>query len=378
MKSTKINKKMRGAIIGYGSIAQRGHAPAYRKMEDVEIVAVADIQMSRLKAAREDFGDINCYVDYKELLVAEELDFVDIATSPHVHGSISMTANNLGIHVLCEKPITTSTYEAKRVINNALKNQVVFFPCHNYKHAPIIKAATKLIREGAIGNVSQITMQTFRTDHAHGTPDWIPDWRRTRKYSGGGIGMDHGSHSLYLAFMWMGHFPDSLTCHAFRKNKKYDVEDNVMATLEFENGTTNLMLTWTAGSRKVMYSIQGDKGSIYVNEDKMELVQNGRSKLVDIRSDFDDSSHTTWFTSLFHEFQNAIDKEITINPHVIEAYMCVQTIEKMYESAYNHCEDTTVPMPYFSIPEQKIHWDLEPQLLPDIDNVKEHSNNLSI
>ena len=61
---------------------------------------------------------------------------------------------------------------------------------------------------GVIGRVRLVTLQTFRTTHARRNRYGAPDWRRERRWSGGGIAMDHGSHTCsYLAFDWLKSYP---------------------------------------------------------------------------------------------------------------------------------------------------------------------------
>ena len=57
----------------------------------------------------------------------------------------------------------------------------VFFPSHNYKHAPVIKAIRGVLESGELGPIHLVTLDTFRTTHAKGVAEWQPDWRRVRK-----------------------------------------------------------------------------------------------------------------------------------------------------------------------------------------------------
>ena len=69
-------------------------------------------------------------------------------------------------------------------------------------HASVVKAINEIIDSGKIGKVRSVTLNTFRNTHAKGVREWKTDWRRHKKWSGGGITMDHGSHSFYLTFDW--------------------------------------------------------------------------------------------------------------------------------------------------------------------------------
>src|SRR5437660_9285336 len=117
--STKVEMKppLRGAIIGYGFIMEKGHAAGYaqraREGRDVEIVAVADISKKRRAVARDHLPGIRVYEDHASLLAAErgKLDFVDIAVPPADHAAVAHAALDQGLHVLCEKPLATSIDE---------------------------------------------------------------------------------------------------------------------------------------------------------------------------------------------------------------------------------------------------------------------------
>ena len=325
---------MRGAIIGFGFIAANGHLPAYLKMKNVEIVAAADITPVRLDLAREMLPRANFYNDYKELLDSEELDFVDIATPPALHAEMAIAALQRGIHVLCEKPLAISSQEALNMTRTARENRAVLFPVHNYKHAPAVKRVRELIESGVPGKVTSATLSTFRFTHARGAPEWRPDWRREKKYSGGGVAMDHGSHSLYLTFLFFGDFPQTVSARTFRRDDRWDTEDSMTCVLEFQEGFAHVYLSWTAGARKVVYSVQGDRGALFTDEDELQIGRlSAKTERERIVSSFDDASHTSWFAALFAQFTAGIAENDHVGRELIEAYACVRIIEKIYESA---------------------------------------------
>src|SRR6185437_2589392 len=121
------------------------------------------------------------------------------------------------------------------------------------------------------GQVRLVTLQTFRNTHAKGVDEWRRDWRRQHRYSGGGIAMDHGSHTFYLAFDWLGAFPTSITAK-MSATAGFDTEDNFSCSMDFPNGgTATAHLTWTAGVRKVIYTIHGERGAVRVEDDDVEV-----------------------------------------------------------------------------------------------------------
>jgi len=330
---------LKGAIVGFGFISGKGHFPAYQRREDVEIVAFADLCPARLDAARALAPKARLYATWQELLEKEQLDFVDISTPPNVHAEIALAALARGMHVLCEKPLTTSVAQALALVEGARKHRRVVFPAHNYKHAPVVKFAQEVIAKGSIGTVRAVTLETFRTTHAKGVSEWNPDWRRDKKISGGGIAMDHGSHSFYLTFAWLKSLPTQVTSKTLTLDKQWDTEDNLNCVLTFPTGFAHTFLTWTAGVRKVIYSLQGTKGALVIADDAWELTSGGKTEKGVIESDWMDASHTKWFNSLFDQFKVAMTKGDFVNDELREAVGCVQIIETCYRSSAEGCRE---------------------------------------
>lgn len=334
-------KTFRGALIGYGFIGERGHLPAYLGPEtDFAITAIADVSEARRELARQALPHARIYEDARSLLAAEaqNLDFVDIATPPCDHAAITHLALARGLHVLCEKPLATSAHDAQAMLDHAREARRVIFPGHNYKHAPVIRAVRQVLDSGRLGQVHLVTLDTFRTTHAKGVSEWQPDWRRVRKYSGGGIAMDHGSHTFYLAFDWLRSYPHAITAKMSHL-ASFDTEDNFTCTLTFPTGIAVAQLTWNAGMRKVIYTIHGERGAIKIEDDDVQIVVQAQGALapemerMSVSSNWMDASHVTWFRSLLDQFGTAIAENDYVGVEAREAYLCVKLIETAYASA---------------------------------------------
>lgn len=343
-------RRLRGAIVGYGFIGAQGHLPAYRKRSDVEIVAVADACEARRALAARDSPGVRTYESADALLAAEgRLDFVDVATPPCDHAAIAHRALDRGLHVLCEKPLATTLEDAAALLEHAVRARRVLFPCHNYKHAPVVAAIREILRSDRIGRVRSATLQTFRNTHAKGVPEWNTDWRRQVRYGGGGIAMDHGSHTFYLTFEWMGAWPTAVTAKmANQEPERWDTEDNFSAVLTFPGGgLAHAHLSWTAGVRKVMYTLQGERGAVTVDDDELQLAvmrRTGGREVAQgavtwdverrtIASDWMDASHTRWFNAMFDQFLAAIEGGDFAGREAEDACRCIQIITTAYRSA---------------------------------------------
>jgi predicted dehydrogenase len=343
-----MSRRLRAGLVGFGFISQNGHTPAYLDRRDavgdVDVIAVADICEARRRLAQELIPGVRVYPDHASLLAAEagRIDFVDIATPPSEHPRITHAALDAGLHVLCEKPLATSDADARSMIDHAMRARRVLFPVHNYKHAPVVKAIRNALESNRIGKVQLVTLSTYRTTHAKGVPEWRPDWRRERRYSGGGIAMDHGAHTFYLAFEWLGAYPVAISATASTLGD-YDTESSFGCTLRMPSGTVFANLTWNAGFRKVIYTIHGERGGIRVEDDELEVTTilgpNGssgpqtRSERFVVPSLWKDASHRTWFNSVFEDFQAAIESNNFVGRDALDAYMCVRTITSAYASA---------------------------------------------
>jgi predicted dehydrogenase len=351
-----LKKTLRGALIGYGFIMEKGHVAAYRQRaqsaKDVDIVAISDVSAARRALAQQQLPGVRVYADHQSLIAAERqrLDFVDIATPPSDHAAVAAAALDAGIHVLCEKPLATTLDEARLMLRHALDAGRVLFPCHNYKHAPVIKAVRRIIDSGRVGKVHLVTLQTFRNTHARGINEWRPDWRRERRYSGGGIAMDHGSHTFYLAFEWLRGYPTAISARTTTMGP-FDTEDDFSCSLRFPTGSASAHLSWTAGVRKVLYTIHGDRGAIRVEDDNIEVATQLPSEIrgasasewkferEEIPSEWMDSSHANWFNSLFDDFRGAIARGDFVGKEAREAFLCVQLITTAYASARDGCRE---------------------------------------
>jgi predicted dehydrogenase len=349
-----MNRPVRGALVGFGFIAESGHAPEYGRRQangQVEIVALADGCAARREAAARAFPNAKVYESHLALLEqeADRLDYVDITTPPYAHAEVAHAALSRGLHVLCEKPIATSGDAARSMSEHAVRARRVVFPCHNYRHAPVVEEVRSVLASGAIGAVHLVTLQTFRTTHARGVREWRPDWRRERKLAGGGIAMDHGSHTFYLAFEWLKGYPTSVTAK-FDTLDHYDTEDNFSCTLTFPAGIATAHLTWTAGVRKVLYTLHGSRGAITVDDDVVTVHRADGGGAVSsqpvqqrvLSSHWMDASHKEWFGRLFDEFLQAVRDDDYVGARMTDAIHCIETIDAAYESAARNSREVAV------------------------------------
>ncbi|CAN5924476.1 Gfo/Idh/MocA family oxidoreductase [soil metagenome] len=350
-------RRRRGAIVGFGFIAEKGHLPAYATSDELEIVAIADICAARREVAARALPGARIYESHTAFLEREgrDLDFIDITTPPYAHAAIARDALESGLHVLCEKPLATTVEDARLTLDHADRHKRVLFPVENYKHAPVIVAVRQVLQTGLIGTVHDVTLSTFRNTHARGVKEWNESWRRERRYAGGGVAMDHGSHTFYLAFEWLRSYPTSITAKMLTHGA-FDTEDTVVGSLAFPTGLAAIHLTWNAGVRKVIYTIHGDRGAVRVEDDDIEVAVMGEPhagnppgrhawelRTKKVASEWMNAGHAGWFRSMFADFAAAMDRKEYVGRPAIDALRCIEVITAAYESANDASRERLIP-----------------------------------
>jgi predicted dehydrogenase len=161
--------------------------------------------------------------------------------------------------------------------------------------------------------------------------------------------MDHGSHTLYLAFDWLGAYPTAVTAKATTLGE-FDTEDNFSCALTFPGATATAHLSWTAGVRKVIYTIHAEHGAIRVEDDDVEVAvkvtQNAKAawevQRERIASDWMDASHVGWFRVLFQQFASAIANHDFVGRDTVAGLRTVEVIEAAYASAIDRSRERSL------------------------------------
>ncbi len=112
---------LRVAVLGVGGISG-AHIPAWKAMEGVNLVALCDIRPEQM----EKYSEINKYTDFDEMIKQEEIDILDICLPTYLHVEYAVKAMNMGIHVLCEKPVALEASDVEKLYEAAERNKVKF------------------------------------------------------------------------------------------------------------------------------------------------------------------------------------------------------------------------------------------------------------
>ncbi|MHC5058002.1 MAG: Gfo/Idh/MocA family protein [Planctomycetota bacterium] len=180
---------MKIGLIGCGAVSGYGHLPAIHGSQDWELAGIADKDPVRLEEIRGKYNVEFATTDYKALLGVDGLDAVVVATHLDTHCGIAMDALARGIHVLCEKPMATSTDECRRMADAARDHECILAVNFNTRCGPVYRRIKELIDEGAVGAVRVVRIVYNWSCH-----QWKPPERLETFMAGGGPLLDSAVH----------------------------------------------------------------------------------------------------------------------------------------------------------------------------------------
>jgi len=270
--------KVRLAVVGTGIMGQ-AHLGHMKEVQGAEVTAVCDTDPETLKKVSEEYPEAKAYDNHRRLIADGAADGVLIATPHYFHPPIAIDCFKKGIHVLSEKPIAVHTKGAKKAVRFHKKHAAnlvytVMFMSRTY---PVWTKAKSILDSGRLGEirrVSWIITNWFRTQAYYDSSGWRATWGG----EGGGVLLNQCPHNLDL-LTWFTGLPRRVTADiAIGKYHGIEVEDEVSALLEYENGATGQFVTTTGeapGTNRL--EIVGDLGRMVVENGKIDLLTTASS-----------------------------------------------------------------------------------------------------
>ncbi len=320
-----------GAIIGFGNMAANGHLPVWRERRDFEIIAVADRDPARRAQAAKELPGVRTYADAEELLGRERLEFVDIATPPAFHAPGILAAARAGVHVLCEKPVTTSLQEYAVVRAAVRRAGVVLHTVHNWKYSEAFRRVRDLLSAGSLGPLHAISFNTARNGCAGSTRE---NWRVQAAVAGGGILVDHGWHAFYLLLALADERPRRISA-ALQRRRYVDseVEDTAVCAIDFPSLFAEIRLTWAAPERRTQWRFVGDEGELVIDDDQMLLQGKTAQHSQRLNTALSAGSHhPEWFGGVVDSFRRELDDPELRGTNQAEAEWCLLMLNRAYAS----------------------------------------------
>jgi predicted dehydrogenase len=318
---------LRGAIVGFGEVARHGHWPAFASCDGAEIVAVVDRTEARRELARELAPDIVTCARFEEL-DGLAIDFIDICTPPSLHPEPMLAAIARKRHVLCEKPFLLDPEVISAAKSRAAIARVAVVPVDNWKYAPIVRAATALLADGAIGQLRRVEIETVRLGVAS-PADGHVNWRRDPAIAGGGILMDHGWHAIYLALHWFKSPPTAVRA-SFSPSAERGAEEEAALGIRFDAGEALIALTWNGEERRNTIRLEGTDGEIMIDDDTLRVSGRQTATTVFPEALSAGSHHAAWFREMLPGVVACFRQPELAAPRFHEAVECFTIIDHAY------------------------------------------------
>lgn len=294
-------KKYRAAVIGAGFIGA-AHVEALRRLGNVEVAALCDAVDAEKKAKSMNIE--YAYADYRLMMEEVKPDAVHICTPNHTHYEIAKYAIEHGIHIVCEKPFTTTNEQAEELVASARNRGVQGAVNFHNRLYPIPNEMHQMIKRQETGRIFSV--------HGGYIQDWLLydtdySWRLNRSQVGKTRAIaDIGSHWMDLAQFVTGSRIEKVnalfqTVHPVRKKPlakvetfasadknaayeeiKIDTEDEAVLLMQFENGAIGsaiISMVFSGKKNTMELSVAGSEKSLcWSSEELNELYIGYRNK----------------------------------------------------------------------------------------------------
>jgi len=222
---------VRIGVVGAGAIAQLTHLPVLSKMRGVAVVAICDNDRPKARALADRFDIPDVYTDIGDLLEADGLQAIIVATPNHLHEPHVLSAIAAGVDALVERPLALTTKGAERIVNAAARAGRKILVANNHRFRSDVQALAGFLRGGELGKLTGIRAGAYHHKRSE------PGWRGRRVEAGGGAFFDYGLPLLDLA-LWLSDFPvpERVVAHIERGAGKNAVEEGMLVQLTCASG----------------------------------------------------------------------------------------------------------------------------------------------
>lgn len=270
-KLSSSTSVVRLGVIGLGNMGGH-HAQTVLKgaIPGCQLTAICDSDPAQLKR----FPEVKAYTDFAKLIASGDVDAVLIATPHYAHTPIGIAALKAGLHVLVEKPISVHKADCEKLLRAYKNKKLVFAAMFNQRTDPYYQKIRELVQNGELGAIQRIQWTVtdwFRSQAYYNSGSWRATWAG----EGGGVLINQCVHNIDL-LQWLFGMPQKVRaiCRIGRYHK-IEVEDEVTATLEYDSGTTAVLVTSTGEAPGVnRLEVAGDLGRVTLEKDTLTFLRN--------------------------------------------------------------------------------------------------------
>jgi len=252
---TASRKPVRVGLIGCGRVTQERHLPALESLSSAKVVAVADIDASRLEMVANRFKAVRRTTDFRTLVDDPDIDALAVCVPAQRHVVVALAALAAGKHLLIEKPLALDLDECDLLIEKAAKSTSKVTVGFNLRWHRLLREGREMIRRGDLGELELI--RTTLTSHH----DKVPDWRKRRDDGGGTLNEMAVHHFDLWRFLL-----ESEVEEVFASSRSGDRDDEtVTVSARLANGAlaTSLVSQCTSSSNEI--EIHGQRGRLRID-----------------------------------------------------------------------------------------------------------------
>lgn len=257
-------KIIKWGIIGCGEVTKYKSGPAFRKVDNSEVVAVMSRELSKAEAYAKERGIGKWYDDAQSLVDDPEVNAVYIATPPSSHATYAIMSMKSGKPCYIEKPMAGSYEECCRINRISSETGVPCFVAYYRRYLPYFQKVKELIDKGTIGNIINLQLRFAVPPRDLDYNKGHLPWRLQPDIAGGGYFYDLAPHQIDMIQYIFGIILD---VSGFKSNRAnlYKVEDTLSACFRFESGVVG-SASWCFvahdSARDDRIEVIGDKGMI--------------------------------------------------------------------------------------------------------------------
>lgn len=264
-------RKIKWALVGCGRIADKHFEALEKHSDNIELVAVCDIDAEALKKAEERTG-AKGYQDYSEMLESSGADVVTIATPSGLHPAQTIEAAEAGLHVVTEKPMATRWADGKRMVEVCDKAGVRLFVVKQNRRNATLQMLKRAMEKGRFGRIYMANLNVFWTrpqEYYDASP-----WRGTWEYDGGAF-MNQASHYIDL-LTWIIGPVESVFSQTATLERNIQAEDTGVINLKWRSGalgSVNVTMLTYPKNFEGSITILGEKGTVRIGGVAVNEVQ---------------------------------------------------------------------------------------------------------
>lgn len=268
-------EKVRLGILGIGNMGS-GHCKNILAEPDceIELAAVCDVKEDRRNWAKENLPEsVAIFDNAEDMMSSGTCDAILVAVPHYDHPKYVLEALKHGLHVISEKPAGVYTKAVREMIEETKKYDKVFAMMFNQRTNCLYRKMHEMVHSGKYGQIKRVNWiitDWYRTQAYYNSGGWRATWAG----EGGGVLLNQCPHQLDL-LQWICGLPVRVQAHCHvGKWHDIEVEDDVTAYLEFENGATGVFVTTTGDAPGTnRFEIDMEKAKIVCEDDKLSVYE---------------------------------------------------------------------------------------------------------